>query len=525
MSTRPPFGALGLLEHRAAWIAAGLALLASLATMTSDPIGVFNDDGIYLLTAKAIAEGLGYVYPQLPGHPPAIHYPPGWPALLAVVWKLGPAFPGNIGWLKLINPLITAAGAAAAVVAGRRLFGLPWWAALITALIAAISVPVLLLTNLLLSEPLFLLLLFPTLLTTQRLVRDGGVRTAAVAAVLAASLVLVRTLGGTIVIAAVLLLGPARRWRELLVYLAVTVALLLPWQWYVWQASAGFPDELRGSYGPYLEWVVDGYRAGGVEFFGQVLAKNLEATWAMLGVFFSPFVGGAMRHLFAAAALVTFLGGLVSLWVTGRSRLTALALAGYLAVVLAWPFWVDRFLWVIWPLLALSAAHGLHAAWEATRVRGGIGRRGAVAPLILAAALGLQHLAYNARGLAEGWESRASADMTAAADLLIRQVNGDPRLDGKRIAAELAPMVALYSGLEVVPLEILRPVDHVIAKDLETHTAELEAIDRRFRPDAYIVMQAGPFYGALAAARLETGRTLVDVSPRGTPVRTILVQP
>lgn len=115
-----------VVERRAPWIAALLALLAALLTMTSDPIGVFNDDGIYLLTAKALAEGQGYVYPHLPGTPPAIHYPPVWPLLLAAVLKVAPAFPASISWLKLINPFVLAAAAAATTHVGRTRFGLPW---------------------------------------------------------------------------------------------------------------------------------------------------------------------------------------------------------------------------------------------------------------------------------------------------------------------------------------------------------------------------------------------------------------
>ena len=47
-------------------------------------------------------------------------------------------------------------------------------------------------------------------------------------------------------------------------FAAVTIALVLPWQIYVWQWAPSFPDALRGSYGPYLEWVMGGYRDGGV---------------------------------------------------------------------------------------------------------------------------------------------------------------------------------------------------------------------------------------------------------------------
>ena len=513
---------LAALERRAPWVAALVALVAALLTMTSDPIGVFNDDGIYLLTAKALAEGQGYVYPHLPGTPPAIHYPPVWPMLLAAAWKVAPAWPANIGWLKLINPAVIALAAAVATRFGQRRLGLPWWVALGGAVGAVLTVPVLLLTNLLLSEPLFLLLLLPTLAVTERVVREGGLRTAALAAALVALLVLVRTLGGVVLVAGVLLLARERRWRELALFTALTVALLLPWQVFVWRALPTFPAELLGSYGPYLDWVVQGYRDGGWPFLRAVLEKNVAATWVMLGVFTSPLWEGAPRHAMAALATATFAAGLWALAPRGRAPVTALALAGYLAAVLAWPFWVDRFLWVVWPLVVLVALAG--CATLAARWRAGGRPRAAQAVVALTALLALGHTTYNARGLARGWESSASRDMTAAGIRLVRQVNDDRSLDARLIAAELAPMLALYTGLQVLPVEILTPREHVVDKTRAEQAAELERIDRRFRPAAYVVMQAGPYYSALQAARLDDARTLVDVSPPGVPVRTLKVQ-
>ena len=515
-------GALRALEHRAPWVAAILALIAAIATMTSDPIGVFNDDGLYLLTAKALAEGQGYVYPQLPGTPPAIHYPPVWPLLLAAVWKVAPAFPASVGWFKLINPLVIALAAALGVRFGRRQLGLPWWVALGGVVAATLTVPVLLLTNLLLSEPLFLLLLLPTLVVTERLVREGGIGSALLAALLVAVLVLVRTLGGVLLVAGVLLLLRERRWRETVVFAVVTVVLLTPWQRFVWAASPTFPDELRGSYGPYLEWVIDGYKSGGVAFYWEVLVTNVTATWVMLGVFMSPVVEGPLRHLSAALATLVFVAGLVALAARDRAPVTALAVSGYLAAVLSWPFWVDRFFWVLWPLVLLVALAGAHTMVAALRSRGRVRLAGGV--LAVATVLAIGHEAYNARGLARGWERSASREMTGAGIRLVRQVNDDRSLDGKLIAAELAPMVALYTGLQVLPVEILTPKEHVTDKTPAERIDELERIDRRFRPDAYLVMQAGPYFRALRAARFDSARTLVDDAPPTDPVRTLRIQ-
>ena len=510
------------LERRAPWIAAIVALVAGLVTMTSDPIGGFNDDGLYLLTARALAEGQGYVYPHLPGTPPAIHYPPVWPMLLAAVWKVAPAFPANIAWFKLINPLLLAVAAAGCTGFARRGLGLSPAVALLAVVVATVSVPVLLLTNLLLSEPLFLALLVPTLFASERVVRDGALRGAAIAAALVAFLILVRTLGGTVLIATMLRLAYEKRWRALGMYVGVAGLILLPWQLFVWRAAAGFPDELRGSYGPYLEWVVDGYRVGGLTFLGAVVAKNLAASWAMVGLFSSGLIPFGVRHVTAILSVVAMMTGLVVLARRDRMPVTSLAIAGYAAVVIAWPFWVDRFYWVLWPLLVPITAMGLLAVRERLLASGH--RRLSYATLGVLAILSAGHVLYNARGLGAGWESKASRDVSAGGIRLIRQVNDDRLLDGKLIAAELAPMLAIYTGERVLPVEILMPRDHVVEKTAAEHVAELERIDRRFRPDAYVVMRGSPFYPALLAARLDSGRTLVDVTPPGVPTSTLRIQ-
>lgn len=510
------------LARRAPWVAAIVALLAALVTMTSDPIGVFNDDGIYLLTAKALAEGQGYVYPHLPGTPPAIHYPPMWPALLAGAWRIAPAFPANIGWLKLINPVILAAATGLGVVFAQRVLGLRWWVAFGGVVLATLTVPVLLLTNLLLSEPLFILWLLPTLWIAERMVREGGVRTAAVAAALVAGLVLVRTLGGVVLVSGALLLAWERRWRELAVFTGLTVLLLLPWQLFVWRATPGFPDELRGSYGPYLEWVVDGYRADGLPFLLEVLSKNVAATWEMVGTFTSPLVAGPVRHLVAALATLSLLVGFLALAPRGRAPVTVLAVTGYLGVVVAWPFWVDRFYWVLWPLLVPIALVGISTLVAQARASGR--PRMAQAVIAVTALLAVGHETYNGRGLALGWESKASADLTVAGLRVLRHVNGDPSLEGRLLASELAPMVALYSGLQVLPVEILTPQEHVRDKSLAERAEELERIHRRYHPQVYVMLLDGPYFAALQGARLDSVRALIDVSPEGARVRTIKVQ-
>jgi hypothetical protein len=266
-------------------IGVGIAVfLTALINITPHPIGVFFDDAIYALVAKAIAAGQGYVYPQLPGTPPAIHYPPAFPLLLSLVWKVAPPFPDSTMWFKAVNPIVLGVAAWGAMRLSMRVFGWTPLAAAGIVVLGFVSVPTLVLTSVLLSEPLFLATLFPALLGASLLVERGGMKWAVLAGMAAALLVLTRTIGGVILPAVVLALLWERRWREAAAYAAVTMVLIMPWQLFVWTHAPGFPDPLRGSYGPYLEWVVGGYREGGMSLVLAVLRKNVVDAWSLLGI-------------------------------------------------------------------------------------------------------------------------------------------------------------------------------------------------------------------------------------------------
>src|ERR1035437_6417164 len=72
-------------------------------------VGLTHDDGIYLATAKALATGKGYTIISLPHEIRQTKYPVLFPLLLSLVWRVDPSFPRNIGFLKLIPLLATAA--------------------------------------------------------------------------------------------------------------------------------------------------------------------------------------------------------------------------------------------------------------------------------------------------------------------------------------------------------------------------------------------------------------------------------
>ena len=97
-------------EVKGAWLAAAVALAVGILALNQALVGVFYDDGLYAGLATALSRGLGYVHPNLPGTPAAVHYPPVYPVVLAPLFGLlsvtGAAIAG-----KILNALLGAAAA------------------------------------------------------------------------------------------------------------------------------------------------------------------------------------------------------------------------------------------------------------------------------------------------------------------------------------------------------------------------------------------------------------------------------
>jgi len=62
-----------------------------------------QDDALYFSSAKALAEGRGYILPSLPGAPAATKYPILYPWLLSWVWRANPNFPANLPLAFALN--------------------------------------------------------------------------------------------------------------------------------------------------------------------------------------------------------------------------------------------------------------------------------------------------------------------------------------------------------------------------------------------------------------------------------------
>src|ERR1700746_2945642 len=89
------------------WIALSAIILGYLCLVIrlqpTHFFGLSEDDTLYFSSAKAMAEGHGYILPSVPGTPPATKYPILYPWLLSWVWRWNPAFPENLSAAVAVN--------------------------------------------------------------------------------------------------------------------------------------------------------------------------------------------------------------------------------------------------------------------------------------------------------------------------------------------------------------------------------------------------------------------------------------
>jgi hypothetical protein len=481
--------------------ALGLAALAAAAVALAIgpwPVGVFQDDGVYVVLAKSLANGEGYRYLNLPGAPNATHYPPLYPAMLALLWKVWPLFPSNVVLFKFANAVLLGVAAAGTWRLARGRFGLgPVAAALATAAFTACA-PVVLLSVMVLSEPLFLALLLPVLLLGERAAESGRDRDALAAGAAGAALALVRTLGVVVIPATALVLIWRRRWRAAAITVAAGAVVLLPWQLWVAAHAGEVPDVFLGKYGAYTAWLSDAVRAEGPRWLMKLVwfntAQIIAQGWATVAV--DP-LHPIVRWSATVALATLFAAGWARM--LRRAPVVAWSMAAYLALVVAWPFMPARFTWGIWPLVGCAFALGVDAVWRWRPPRRYAPAR--LAALTVAFLLAVGYARYNALGVTRGWWTRVQQGVADRARPLAEWVVANTAPDAV-LATDDDVLLHLYTGRRAMPNGAFTAQEHMRPQTPAFATATLRRILRTHRVDFVLVSTE---YGTYAARGLVGG--------------------
>lgn len=350
-----------------------LVLILGYWRMVPEVCGAFHDDAIYVITAKALAQGQGYRLIYLPHAPIQTKYPILYPALLAVVWKLWPSFPDNLLLMKWLSLLSGAATIGLSYLYFVRFGYFSRSVAAVSALVCATSPIFLYFSTQTLSEIPFALLVILALWTFEAQMQEpSGQGTGQFfLGVLLALPFLCRTVGVTLVCAALCI--QYRRGRTLRWMALGMTAVMLPWV--VWM-SAGLGswnrEPVSGYYTDYVSW----WGAMGWAMAFRILWQNLiniliaSATVSLEGL----NVILKSINLWGWFFLTYFLGSipLIVLITKLRTwRLLPFLMISYLLLILLWPWPPFRFLVPILPFLLGYFFEGVSSFLQRWKIRTG----------------------------------------------------------------------------------------------------------------------------------------------------------
>jgi hypothetical protein len=318
-------------------------------------IGTYHDDGIYLVTAKALAEGKGYRILSLPGEPPQTKYPILFPAVLSVAWRMFPRFPENalflktipflsaILWLWLSYRMIKEETGARGVALG-------------IVLLTAASSWVVYFSTTFMSETFFACVTTWALIRLKRLEGEDEEEKIAwpllLSTALIAAIFLTRTIGAALVAASAVSLFLKRKYFQAVIILLGCAVLIGPWLW--WQVVHGESARAIDSY-----YSVSNYGSWNI-LWNFTLGEKLHVLLINL-----------LRIIFSPTALFNFGQNLVGLFIS--IIFTLLACSGfirdflknirtlhlfmffYLVIIIFWVWPPERFLLPMVPFLLMFA--------------------------------------------------------------------------------------------------------------------------------------------------------------------------
>lgn len=414
------------------------------------PVGAFNDDAIYVILGRALASGAGYRSLYLVGAPIQEKLPPLWPALLALCWLIG----STLGHVKVIALGINlfCCGAAAGLVwwVGRARLGVSAGVMAVVMVIGFLLDPSVQYFTLLLSEPLFVL---AWAMIVWLLAREAKASPIALGALLACA-TLTRSQGALLVPAVLMAMALDGAGRRALVTTALVAAVPVA----MWHAGIAIAKSSQVLSSQPNEQSYLGFMLSGSP--GETVIREARYVGA-----------SALRYAATIAGLMsnsTLIGSAISLVVIGaagagavflRKRMRALVYTtvAMTAVVIAWPVFMDRFLIVLLPFVALLGAVAVQSLIDRIghhRARLALSAVGALAALLILVRQANIRNSQSATSIVtpSRWLPGNAAFMVDIARWAI--ANTQPT---DRIAVGAAPAVWLYTGRRAELTEFAEP--------------------------------------------------------------------
>jgi hypothetical protein len=328
------------------WLILGAGFVQFLVLPTGY-VGKEHDDALYVLAAESLAEGR-YRFLQLPGAPRITTLTPGLPVLLLpVAWLWSGVLFAYQAYSWLLLALCN--GAVWMWLRTRH----PRPVALAAALLFALNPLVLSRSGAVMPEAAYLLLSMATLLLWERRSAGGGLGLGLLASYA------IRPAAWPLGLAIWVGLAIKRRFKDLI--LACLVSGVGALAWAVWSRSSGGVQEIRE---------LDALYSGALSDVFKIAAANARRAAETWGSTFLPlhWADGPAAPALGALLFALTLAGLFrskTRWREGDAATYYLAFS--LLMHLAWPWWYDRYLLPLLPLLLSFALSALPRSWARTR--------------------------------------------------------------------------------------------------------------------------------------------------------------
>ena len=314
--------------------------------------GDLQDDGVYYASAKSLADGGTYRIESLPGEPAQTKFPPLYPLLLSIAWRIDPHFPDNlrlaawISWLALPAVLFLSA-------AYLPKLGVTGWRAWLLLCLLAINPYVVFYSSHLMTELPFLALILCTMLMVERSVEGEGPFAWPVAAGVVAGLTyLTRSAGIAMLPAAIAYLGFRRQWRKAIWFTAAMAPFIAGWMLWARIHQVHTADSALMHYTDYFGYEIYTLKRVGL---GTLLWKNIDGLLWGLGSLLQPkFANSQFLKILASVMAVAMISGVVRIVRRGHGMLYALFAAGSSLILIVYFYPPDERLVV--PFLPLAFA-------------------------------------------------------------------------------------------------------------------------------------------------------------------------
>jgi len=490
-------------EKPAAIVLGAVVLCAStlyLSTINIASFGAYHDDGIYVVTAKALATGRGYRITSLPWEPAETKYPPLYSFVLSLVWRVNPGFPGNLPWMMSLSGL----GSVASLVVvwfyfTKRGYASSWQSLLIVTLVAFNWRTAVFSTGIY-SEQLYTALAIAALFLTEECEeRKGELAKGMALGVLLGAAFLTRA-SGFALIAAVGLYFLVRKgaWKGVVPFGLASIAVL---GWAAWSyLNRSQIDVVNAAY--YTNYLVD-FRhivasaqaithESGFKTILEMTGRNAvslllgSVPLVCLGLPYSwaDHLSGPPRISAQSLVFVALLLVVLGFWRTrdrsGGASLVQIYVLLYVVLHLPWPYAAyDRFLMPLLPFLLLFLIRELARIFGLVRAELGPAKgwsqkiaAGFVGLVLLSLCGGMCYAwAAGARGSVsskKSWDTRTSEDLKA-----IDWINqhSDPT---DVIVCYRDPTYYLYTGLKAT-----RSSMYNLAQVMPGHDSDIGELERQ----------------------------------------------